>query len=253
MVTIGIAGITGKMGQAILQASYSVDGLKVVAGSARIPRDGEVQIVDSAAALVAASDVVIDFTRPDYSLELATEVAKHGKVMVCGTTGFDETEHAKLADAGKQARILWGSNMSIGVNLLMRLVRQAAASLPAEDADIEVLEMHHKHKVDAPSGTALSLGVEAAAGRDVALADVWVKSRDGITGARKDGEIGFATLRGGSVVGEHDVVFAMEGERLILSHKAQDRAIFARGALKAAKWAATQPNGYYTMQDMLAV
>jgi 4-hydroxy-tetrahydrodipicolinate reductase len=253
MLRVGIAGIGGKMGQTLLQASRHMDGLSVVAGSARSARETDVPLVDSAAALVAASDIVVDFTNPDYSCELVREVAAQGKAMVCGTTGLGDAQHQSLVDAGKHARVLWGANMSIGVNLLMRLVQQAAAALPSKDADIEIVEMHHKHKLDAPSGTALSLGEAAAAGRGVALNAVAAKSPDGHRGVRNEGEIGFASLRGGSVVGEHDVVFAMEGERVVLSHIAQDRAIFAHGALKAASWLAGQPNGYYTMQDMLNI
>lgn len=206
--------------------------------------------VETPAALYRDADAVIDFSAPEHALGLAALAASSGKILVSGTTGLNPTQKEALIRAGETARIIWSSNMSVGVNLLMALVEHTASKLGPE-ADIEIVEMHHKHKVDAPSGTALSLGESAARGRGVNLHDVWVKSRDGHTGARAPGSIGFATLRGGDVVGEHSVLFASTGERLELSHKATSRDIFARGALVAAEWAATKQPGFYTMRDVV--
>ena len=179
---------------------------------------------------------------------------QHGikKILVSGTTGLNSTQKKALINAGESTRIVWSANMSVGVNLLMALVEQAAAKLGPE-ADIEIVEMHHRHKVDAPSGTALALGEAAARGRKVSFADVSVRSRDGITAARKEGVIGFAALRGGDVIGDHTVIFASQGERIELSHKASDRDIFAKGALVATEWVASKPNGFYTMRDVVSL
>lgn len=206
--------------------------------------------VDNTAALYQAADAVIDFSAPEHALGLAALAASSGKILVSGTTGLNPSQKEALIRAGESARIVWSANMSVGVNLLMALTEHTAAKLGPE-TDIEIVEMHHKHKVDAPSGTALALGEAAARGRGVNLHDVWVKARDGHPGARKAGEIGFATLRGGDVVGDHTVIFAATGERLELSHKAGSRDIFARGALVAAEWAAAKPNGFYTMRDVV--
>ena len=174
------------------------------------------------------------------------------QALVMGTTGHDEAQRQAIAKATERAAILQAANMSLGVNLLLILVEQVAAKLgPAYD--IEVLEMHHRHKIDAPSGTALALGRAAAAGRGRPLEELWVKSRDGITGKRVDGTIGFATLRGGDVVGDHTVMFAGPGERIELTHKASDRRIYARGAVRAARWAVGKPAGLYGMADVLGL
>jgi 4-hydroxy-tetrahydrodipicolinate reductase len=196
---------------------------------------------------------VLDFTAPAASVEFAGYAAQARIAHVIGTTGCSTADDAKIAAAARHATIVKSGNMSLGVNLLAALVEQAARALDAEDFDIEILEMHHKHKVDAPSGTALLLGEAAAAGREIALAGNDVRVRDGHTGARKAGTIGFATLRGGSVVGEHSVVLAGQGERIVLAHHADDRAIFARGAVKAALWARGKKPGLYSMRDVLGL
>lgn len=207
--------------------------------------------VDSAAALYERADAVIDFSAPEHTIGLAGLAAASKKILISGTTGLNSAQKEALIRAGESARIVWSANMSVGVNLLMALVEHTAAKMGPADTDIEIVEMHHKHKVDAPSGTALALGEAAARGRGVDLHDVWVKSRDGHTGARQPGSIGFATLRGGDVIGDHTVLFASGGERIELSHKASSRDIFAKGALVAAEWAAHKPAGFYTMRDVV--
>lgn len=238
---IALAGASGKMGQAIT---------RLARGDARVALH-ETSSRD-AAALFNGADVVIDFSRPELTATLVHEAARTGKALVSGTTGLDATAMQLLADASKHAPILWSANMSVGVNLLAALVSQAARSLDSS-TDIEIVEMHHRHKVDAPSGTALLLGEAAADGRKVRLQDVAVRARDGHTGARTEGSIGFATLRGGDVVGDHTVIFASEGERVELSHKASNRDVFAAGALRAALWLKNKPHGFYTMRDVLGL
>jgi 4-hydroxy-tetrahydrodipicolinate reductase len=201
--------------------------------------------------LLAHAQAVVDFTTPMVSTMLADLAAQARIVHVIGTTGFDDKGEARIKAAARHAVIVKSGNMSLGVNLLAALVERAAKSLP--DYDVEVLEMHHRNKVDAPSGTALLLGEAAAKGRGVTLDKHWVKTRDGHTGARGDGEIGFATLRGGTVVGEHSVILAGAGERITLSHTAEDRAIFAHGALTAAKWGHGKKPGLYSMTDVLGL
>ena len=202
--------------------------------------------------LFARIDGIVDFTSPASTVHFATLSAQARIVHVIGTTGCTAQDEAKFDAAGRHARIIKAGNMSLGVNLLTALVKKVAQSLDA-DYDIDVLEMHHRHKVDAPSGTALMLGQAAADGREVGLEEVSVRSRDGITGARKRGDIGFATLRGGSVVGEHSVLFAGEGETITLSHQSLSRDIFARGAVKAALWGMDKKPGYYSMMDVLGI
>ena len=209
-------------------------------------------LVESPAELFARADAIIDFSAPEHAVKLAGLAAEHQKILISGTTGLSAAQKQALIHAGEKTRVVWSANMSVGVNLLMALVEHTAAKM-GNETDIEILEMHHRHKVDAPSGTALALGESAARGRGVDLHDVWVKSRDGHTGARQPGQIGFATLRGGDVIGDHTVMFAGPGERIELSHKASSRDIFARGALVAAEWAATKPNGFYTMRDVVTL
>lgn len=248
---IGILGIGGRMGQALAAAIEEVDGVTLSGGSERPGHEligSSPNIYDSAAALADVSDVLIDFTVPQaLDAHLATD-----KPLIIGTTGLDASHHAAIDKASKNTAILQADNMSLGVNMLSHFVTKASQAL-GEDWDIEILEMHHRHKVDAPSGTALMLGRAAASGRGVELGEVADKARDGITGAREAGHIGFATLRGGSVPGDHDVIFAGEDEQLILSHKAGNRRIFARGAVKAALWLAGQKPGRYDMADMLGL
>ena len=209
-------------------------------------------LVEQTAALFERADAVIDFSAPEHAVGLAAMAAMKHKILVSGTTGLNSGQKEALIRAGEQTRVIWSANMSVGVNLVMALVEHAAHTL-GNESDIEILEMHHRHKVDAPSGTALALGDAAAHGRGVNLHDVWVKSRDGHTGARKPGTIGFSTLRGGDVIGDHTVIFASQGERIEISHKASSRDIFARGALVAVEWAAKKPNGFYTMRDVVKI
>jgi len=262
-----VVGAAGRMGQAITRAVCAIDGVAVVGaldrkGAPAIGRDaGElaglgpigVQITDDPLPLFAKADGVIDFSAPAASVEYAGYAAQARIVHVIGTTGCSDDDDAAITAAARHATIVKSGNMSLGVNLLAALVEQAARALPAADFDIEILEMHHRHKVDAPSGTALLLGEAAAKGRAVALAGKSVRVRDGHTGAREAGTIGFATLRGGSVVGDHSVLLAGTGERVTLSHHAEDRAIFARGAVQAALWAKDRKPGLYSMRDVLGL
>jgi 4-hydroxy-tetrahydrodipicolinate reductase len=207
---------------------------------------------DDALGLLSQADGVIDFTTPAASVELAALAAQARLVHIIGTTGFDGAQEDQIAAAARHARIVKSGNMSLGVNMLAGLVRQAAAQLGA-DWDIEIIDMHHRHKIDAPSGTALLLGQAAADGRGVDLDDAKESGRDGIGAPRATGAIGFAALRGGSVVGDHEVILAGENEQIRLTHRAEDRDIFARGALNAALWAHDKSEGLYTMQDVLGI
>lgn len=221
--------------------------------AARFDRPGATDdgLVEAAAALGAA-DVVVDFSSAAASAELAAAAAAHGgPALVIGSTGFRDGQLATIRQAAQTIAIVRAGNFSLGVNVLLGLVRQAAAALPSDAFDIEVLEAHHARKVDAPSGTALMLGEAAAEGRGADLQQVARRARDGITGARPPGEIGFAAIRGGGLVGEHSVIFAGEEEILTLSHSARDRGLFARGALVAARWVAGRPPGEYDMADVL--
>jgi len=209
-------------------------------------------VTDDALTLLTQVDGIIDFTVPAATLALAELTAQARIVHVIGTTGIDEAGNAQIRAAARHARIVKSGNMSLGVNLLAALVRKVAATLD-EDYDIEIVEMHHKHKIDAPSGTALMLGEAAAQGRGIDLKSRAVRSRDGHTGARNAGDIGFATLRGGSVIGEHTVMFAGETERIELTHKASSREMFARGAVRAAMWAFDKKPGLYAMTDVLGL
>jgi 4-hydroxy-tetrahydrodipicolinate reductase len=261
---IAIAGATGRMGIALIKALSAHPTLELTAAGVRpgtqslacnqLENAGLAfacgMLVETPAELFKTADAVIDFSAPEHAVGLAGLAALNHTILISGTTGLHSTQKEALIRAGEDTRVVWSANMSVGVNLLMALTEHAAAKLGPE-ADIEILEMHHRHKVDAPSGTALALGEAAARGRKVNLHDVWVKSRDGHTGARKAGDIGFATLRGGDVIGDHTVMFASQGERIELSHKASSRDIFARGALVAAEWAASKPNGFYTMRDVV--
>lgn len=243
MIKLGITGASGRMGQTLIRLAAETAGVTL---AAVCDRTGDPR------ALFAAGDVVIDFTSREASLLHAKLAAETGKALVIGTTGFTEDEKNQLRAFAKEAPILWSANMSIGVALLSQLVEQAARSL-SEEYDIEIVEMHHKHKIDAPSGTALLLGEAAAKGRGVALNDKRVSTRDGHTGPRNPGDVGFAALRGGDVVGDHTVMFAGEGERIELSHKASSRDIFARGAIRAAEWLTKQKPGFYTIRDVLGL
>ncbi|OLP59061.1 4-hydroxy-tetrahydrodipicolinate reductase [Xaviernesmea oryzae] len=262
-----VAGASGRMGQALIRVIHQTPGAVLHAaigrpGSPFIGRDaGEIAglgpiglaVTDDPLKGLLEADGVIDFTRPETSVEFAEIAAQARIVHVLGTTGCSPTDDEKFAAAARHARIVKSGNMSLGVTLLAALTETAARALGPDDWDIEILEMHHRHKVDAPSGTALLLGEAAARGRGIALAGHSVRVRDGHTGARPAGAIGFATLRGGSVVGEHSVFLAGAGEDVVLSHRATDRAIFARGAVTAALWARDKKPGLYTMPDVLGL
>ncbi|WP_128516084.1 4-hydroxy-tetrahydrodipicolinate reductase [Tabrizicola thermarum] len=261
-----VTGASGRMGQTLIRLSQGSDRLRLVAcveraGHPWIGRDvGEamggapigVKVTDDALEAFAQAQAVIDFTAPAATVEFAALAAQARAVHVIGTTGLEPQHLAKIEAAARHATIIRAGNMSLGVNLLVRLTRMVAAALDA-DWDVEVVEAHHRMKVDAPSGTALMLGQAAAEGRGISLDDARVSGRDGITGARARGSIGFSAIRGGDIVGEHDVIFAGEGERVILRHVATDRAIFARGALRAALWGQGRKPGQYDMMDVLGI
>lgn len=263
---IVITGASGRMGQMLVRAVGAskhamLAGCVERAGHAWIGRDvGEcmggapvgVLVTDDPLEAFSRAQAVIDFTAPAATVEFAALAAQARAVHVIGTTGLEPAHHAKLDAAARHAVIIQAGNMSLGVNLLVRLTQKVAQALDA-DWDIEVVEAHHRMKVDAPSGTALMLGQAAADGRGVALDDAKVSGRDGITGARERGSIGFSAIRGGDIVGEHDVIFAADGERIVLRHLATDRTIFARGALKAALWGQGQKPGRYDMMDVLGL
>ncbi len=261
-----VAGAGGRMGRTLIHAIAATEGVSLAgaveaAGSAVIGRDaGElaglgknnVPVVTEVAPLLDKSDGLLDFTVPAATVAFAELFARKGLVHIVGTTGLSKEDEALIATAAKRAVVVKAGNMSLGVNLLAALVKRVAKTLD-EDFDIEILEMHHNKKIDAPSGTALMLGRAAAEGRGIDLAQRAVRSRDGETGARCAGDIGFAALRGGTVVGDHSVIFAGPAERLELVHKAEDRMIFARGALKAALWARGRKPGLYSMADVLGL
>lgn len=263
---IVITGASGRMGQMLVKTVLASDKARLVAcierpGNPWLGRDvGEamggaplgVIVTDDPLPAFAQAQAVIDFTAPAATVEFAALAAQARAVHVIGTTGLEAAHHAKLDAAARHAVIVQAGNMSLGVNLLTRLTQKVAAALDA-DWDIEVIEAHHRMKVDAPSGTALMLGQAAADGRGVSLDAARVSGRDGISGARTRGSIGFSAIRGGDIVGEHDVLFAGEGERIILRHVATDRTIFARGALRAALWGQGQKPGRYDMMDVLGL
>ena len=263
---IAVIGAGGRMGRLLVQAVHATPGAVVSGGIERAgsPLLGQdvgavagvgdlgVKMTDDALELIARSDAVLDFTIPQVSVEIAGLAANARIVHVLGTTGLSETDEAAIAAAARHATIIKAGNMSLGVNLLVALTKRVAQVLD-EDFDIEVLEMHHKHKIDAPSGTALMLGPAAAEGRGISHKDRSVRVRDGHTGARNRGDIGYATLRGGNVVGEHTVFFAADGERIELTHKATDRGLFARGGVRAALWGRGKPPGLYSMMDVLGL
>ena len=249
-IRIAIAGALGRMGRQMAEAVVA-DPRLALAG--RFHRPGSVGdgLVSRDEAL-AMADVVIDFTTPATSADLASFCAKRdGPALVIGSTGFDAAELADIADAAKTIPIVRSGSFSLGLNMLVGLVERAARALAPEDWDAEIFEAHHRHKIDAPSGTALMLGQAVAGGRGVALEPVARRVRDGVTGARPAGEIGFAVVRGGSIVGEHSVSFCAEGELVTLSHTAGDRIMFARGAIAAALWVSGRPPGEYDMRDVL--
>jgi len=262
-----VVGAAGRMGQTLIRIIQETPGARLAAaiersGSPQLGKDaglvagvGElgVAITDDPLPAFASAEGVLDFTIPAATVEFAGYAAQAHIVHVVGTTGCSAEDNAKIAAAARHTVIVKSGNMSLGVNLLSVLVEQAARALGPDAFDIEILEMHHRHKVDAPSGTALLLGEAAAAGRAIGLADNSVRVRDGHTGPREAGTLGFATLRGGSVVGDHSVILAGTGERITLSHHAEDRSIFARGAVRAALWGRGRKAGLYSMRDVLGL
>ena len=263
---IVVTGASGRMGQMLIETIRSSPKARLVgaverAGHEWVGQDVGIAMGGTAFGLMVTDDplesfviaqAIIDFTAPEATLEFAALAAQARAVHVIGTTGMSDAQIAQLEPASRHAVIVRAGNMSLGVNLLTQLTGKIAAALD-EDYDIEIVEAHHNKKVDAPSGTALMLGEAAASGRGVRLADVSDRRRDGITGARKRGNIGFAAIRGGDIVGEHDVMFAAHGERIILRHVASDRSVFARGALRAALWGQGKSPGQYDMIDVLGL
>ena len=265
-VRVAVVGVSGRMGQTLVSVLAEDGATDLVAATEREGHDwlgrSLSDLIGTSApdlfvsayveAAARAADVLIDFTAPAATLAHAEICAGTQTGHVIGTTGFSEEELARLEAMADRVAMVRAGNMSLGVNLLVELTRQVAAALD-EAFDIEVIEAHHRHKVDAPSGTALMLGEAAAEGRGVDLAEVADRARDGITGAREEGHIGFSVIRGGDIVGEHDVLFAAPGERITLRHQATDRALFARGAVRAAKWVAGKPPGAYQIKDVLGL
>jgi 4-hydroxy-tetrahydrodipicolinate reductase len=261
-----VTGAAGRMGRMVIRTIHETDGLVLTgalerqdspwlgadpAALAGCPAGGLAIVADPLPLLLEA-DAIVDFSSPAASVELAGLAAQARIADVIGTTGLGADDLDKIDAAARHAPIVRSGNMSLGVNLLAALTRRAAAAL-GSDFDIEIVEMHHRMKVDAPSGTALLLGEAAADGRGLPLKDHSARGRDGLTGARRKGDIGFASLRGGTIVGDHSVIFAGEGERVTLSHHAEDRAVFARGALHAALWAKDRKPGLYSMADVLGL
>jgi len=265
-IKIGIVGCGGRMGQSLIGAVLDQEKACLSGGTERhdSPDIGQairhpvtgidtgLTVTADAKTLFKDSDVVVDFTCPTATVLHSGFAAKYSTVHIVGTTGMSHEDEKILQTTAKSVAIVYATNFSLGVNLLFYLTRKAAQMLD-DDFDIEILEMHHRHKVDAPSGTALTLGHQAAKGRAVVLENIWDKVRDGITGERTRGNIGFATLRGGNVAGDHTVSFNGDDERIELSHKAGNRTIFARGAVKAALWATEQKSGLYDMFDVLGL
>ena len=241
---IGIAGITGRMGK-LLAEEAAAAGAIVSGGTSRADPD--------LAALAAMSDVIIDFTNAATAQATAAIMAAAGKAWILGTSGLSAADEAAVAAAAAQIPVVYAANFSAGVNLVLALSERMGAALPADAYDAEIVEMHHRQKVDSPSGTAIGMGRAVAKGRGVALDDVIESGRHGHTGARKTGAIGFAALRGGQVVGEHSLIFAAGSEHIVLTHRAFDRRTFATGAVRAALWAVSQPPRLYSMMDVLGM
>ena len=266
LLNIVITGVSGRMGRMLVETADATEGVAV---SGAVERSGHpwvgqdlglalgaaergVSVTDSIDEAIQGADAVIDFTAPSATIAFSKACGRAGVAHVIGTTGMTADEISQLDPATEQTAIVRAGNMSLGVNLLVQLTKKVAAALD-DDYDIEVIEAHHNKKVDAPSGTALMLGQAAADGRGVSLDDVSDRARDGITGARKRGDIGFTAIRGGDIIGEHDVLFAAAGERIVLRHVASDRSVFARGAIKAAFWAKGRAAGSYDMLDVLGL
>jgi 4-hydroxy-tetrahydrodipicolinate reductase len=263
---MGVVGCGGRMGRMLVAEIAAAEGCSVAGGSeapgsgyvnqdigelAGIGRIG-IPIGEAVDKLIGDSDVVLEFTSPAATAEHAELAARLGTAMVIGTTGLSPEQGERVRQAAREIPIVWAPNMSLGVNVLLSVVEEVAQRL-GPDWDIEIMEMHHRGKVDAPSGTALALGHAAAAGRNVALDQVAQRGRDGITGARRTGDVGFAALRGGDAIGDHHVIFAGASERLELIHRATSRAIYAKGAVKAALWVVGRPPGVYGLKEVLGL
>jgi 4-hydroxy-tetrahydrodipicolinate reductase len=251
---IGIAGIAGRMGRLLAEETRAAGA--ILAGGIDSPGatlPNEAGSFQNIAALAAASDVVVEFTHASTAAAHAAAMAATGRAWLVGTTGLSAADEAALAAAAKSIPVMYAPNYSPGVVLAMVLAERMAAALPADTYDAEIVEMHHRQKVDAPSGTAVGMGRAVAAGRGVKLEDVTESGRDGHTGARKTGAIGFAALRGGQIVGEHSLLFTSANEQITLSHRAFDRRAFATGAIRAAIWVSTRPPGLYDMRDVLGM
>ncbi len=254
---IGIAGITGRMGRLLAEEIRAREeaslagGIDAPGSGAALP-EGAKRFVDIDA-LAAVSDVVLDFTHASAAKRHAAALAGAGVAWVLGTSGLSGSDESEVAEAARRIAVVYAANFAPAVNLALALAERMAAALPAGDYDAEILEMHHRQKVDAPSGTAIGIGRAVAKGRGIALAEATESGRDGHTGPRKTGTIGFAALRGGQVVGEHTLIFAAADEQIVLTHRAFDRRSFARGAVRAALWVASRPAGLYSMKDVLGM
>lgn len=264
MIDLAVAGAAGRMGRAIVAACQRESGMRIAHAIERSGSDvigvdagqlaqvGAIKVPVSDDIAATAFDVLIEFSNPAATVDHARFCAENGRAMVIGTTGLDNDDRATIESVAGAVPVVFAPNMSIGVNLTLKLLEIAARTL-GDSVDIEVVEAHHRHKVDAPSGTALAMGAAVAGAQGRSLDDVGVFARHGHTGARPAGSIGFATVRGGDIVGEHTVMFIGEGERVEIAHKATDRGIFANGALRAARWLAGQPAGLYDMHDVLGL
>ena len=255
MLKVCIVGLSGRMGHVLFECCQGMEGVKVISGIAEggtpLPLGFNGEFVDSVEKLSAVPDVFIDFSRPECSLKVLDYAKEHGSQVVLGTTGFDEDGKSKIYAVSRQVPIVFAANFSVGVNVMLALIHKTAAIMA--DADLEIVEAHHRYKVDAPSGTALAMGEAAAAARKVALKDVLVAGRNGITGERQYGTIGMSSIRGGDVVGEHEAMFLSDGERVSIGHVATSRATFARGALRAALWVSAKRPGLYSMNEVLGL
>lgn len=263
---IGVVGCAGRMGRMLVAEILATEGAVLVGGTehsesvflgqdiATLAGLDDVGIIvrSDIDALFSAADVVIDFTLPQATISHAEGAVKHGTALVIGTTGLNDEQQEAVEKASDRVAIIQAANFSVGVNLLLALSSRVSGAL-GDEYDIEIYEMHHRHKVDAPSGTALALGQAAAEGRGVILEEVSERTRDGNTGPRNRGNIGFATLRGGDVVGDHSLIFATDGERIELTHKASSRRVFARGAVRSAQWCKDKAPGLYSMRDVIGL
>lgn len=253
MLKVGVVGLCGRMGHTLFDCAIGLEGIKIVCGIDKqvndAPLNCSVEIKEDPYQLSVKPDIFIDFSRPDCSLKILAYAKEHKIPVVLGTTGFDDDDKDFIKECSKHIPIVHSANFSVGVNIILSLVQKTAATML--DADIEIVEAHHRYKVDAPSGTALALGEAAASGLNVNLKDVMVAGRSGITGQRQYGTIGFSSIRGGDIVGEHKAMFCCDGERVEIGHVATNRGTFARGALRAALWLENRKNGLYSMNDVL--